>query len=242
MSKQECNDCSILNNFARVLCGFLSDRRVSYGQLKRFFNQRIHWGDSNGRPCVRPSIECRNYTWKECGDCYHEDATSYQCRCGKKDARYDGHGAITFREFGRMSSSSGQGKRSDIDDLKEAIRSGADMLTLADNHPSWWRYTNAVKLYRGLLQSRVDAGERIIRDIRVLWGATGTGKTRWVREYMVSQGWSVYKPSYNNGNKMSFETYDGQVCFFLIFFSILVFIVLFVFRIAYFWTSSSWAI
>jgi hypothetical protein len=114
-----------------------------------------------------------------------------------------------------MSTSSGQGKRSDIDDLKEAIRSGADMLTLADNHPAWWRYTNAVKLYRGMLQSRVDAGERIIRDVRVLWGATGTGKTRWVREYMVAQGWSVYKPSYNNGNKMSFETYDGQVrsCF-----------------------------
>lgn len=191
-------------------CVFFSDRRVSFATLKKFFHARIHWGDKNGKPCVRPPIECRNYTHKECGPCYHEDPTTTECRCGSKDARYQGADAILPTEHGVLSESS-QGKRRDLDDLKESIREGKSMLELMETHRSAWMYLGATRLYRQLRQNLFDPTERIVREVRILYGDSGCGKTRWASDYIGMKGWSVYKPVKNNTQAMSFETYDGQV-------------------------------
>lgn len=196
---------------------FFADRRHSFASIKKYFNDRIHWGDKDGRACVRPPLECRNYTWKECSDCYHADPQTYLCcvECGKKDARYVGPDAVTFREDGVMSEQAGQGKRNDLEDMKEAIKSGSDMMSVMERFPSAWRHLNAVKLYKSLHESNFDPTERILRDVRILYGPAGSFKSSWARKYMSEKGWSVYIPQMNNGNKMSFESYNGQVCLIL---------------------------
>lgn len=93
-----------------------------------------------------------------------EEAKEY---CSK-DGDFVEHG--TFSGPGR-----GQGKRTDLDDIRDLIRNGASTADVADKHfGSWCRYRKSFDAY-SLLH-----GGGSVREVAVyfLWGAAGCGKTR----------------------------------------------------------------
>ena len=104
-------------------------------------------------------------------------------------------------EFGHYDPSKGKkGKRTDIIELKDAIKKGATMAELAESHPeALVRYPSGVQVLR---QALLGEGPKT-RDVTVhiLWGPTGTGKTHRVRTafdkvYAVSPGrdpWGRYQ-------------------------------------------------
>lgn len=80
----------------------------------------------------------------------------------------------TFVEFGKWIS--GQGSRSDIEDVVEAVREGASIVEIARGFPQVFiRSTRGVERYHALLG--VDPPRRM-PYVYTLWGPTGTGKSR----------------------------------------------------------------
>lgn len=90
--------------------------------------------------------------------------------CRKEDSRLEGpweHGTI-----------SGQGKRTDLDHVREMIKEGASMLAIADEHfGSYCRYEKSFDNYRDMLERKK---QKKVPEVHVLWGDAGTGKTRYV--------------------------------------------------------------
>lgn len=81
-----------------------------------------------------------------------------------------------FEEYG---SAGGQGKRADLNAVKESIDEGADTATLWENHfGAMVRYEQSFKRYRALNRRR---DPNVDVEILVLWGPTGTGKSRFPR-------------------------------------------------------------
>ncbi len=69
----------------------------------------------------------------------------------------------------------GQGARTDIGDLFEAVRNGASELEIADAAPAQWlQYRRGLERYRNLVSKPQDKHPEVI----YIWGPTGTGKTR----------------------------------------------------------------
>ncbi len=98
-----------------------------------------------------------------------------------------------------------QGKRMDLEGFKGAVMGGAKMRELLDDH--WGVIARYPKFYQTLtLMNR----PRRTRDLFVtlLYGETGTGKTRWVEETH-GQTDDFYVGALNNGT-MWFDYYDGQ--------------------------------
>lgn len=94
-----------------------------------------------------------------------------------------------------------QGTRSDLDEIKTEIDSGANALQVAENHfSSWCRYRQSFAEYRRL---RTPVGARQL-EVYVLWGAPGTGKTRLIFETFPDV-WIACDPSLN-----WFDGYAGQ--------------------------------
>lgn len=72
-----------------------------------------------------------------------------------------------------------QGKRSDLEEVKLAIDSGASEIEIADNHFSKWvQYRRSFAAYRNLRMGRRSWKSIVV----VIHGPTGVGKTRWVHE------------------------------------------------------------
>lgn len=97
-----------------------------------------------------------------------------QCHdyCSKEDTRIDGPW-----EFGTYDANEGkQGHRSDLEDIAQAIRTGAQLRDIADTHPGdYIRYHGGIQA----LHLQLAPAPPIQRDVSVivLWGPTGTGKT-----------------------------------------------------------------
>lgn len=84
-----------------------------------------------------------------------------------------------FEEFGVISQPR-QGKRTDLDQIRESITNGATEREIADGHFSQWVvYRNSFEKYRDLI---TDDGIRHGLRIIVLWGLPGTGKSRYAYE------------------------------------------------------------
>lgn len=70
----------------------------------------------------------------------------------------------------------GQGKRNDLTSFVAAIRDGASDRLLCEEHPSSMvRYGRAVATVRGAYAEPRSPSQ--LRDVRVYWGPTGTGKS-----------------------------------------------------------------
>ena len=108
------------------------------------------------------------------------------------------------QQFGQISM---QGKRTDIDDPVEMlVHDGATMREVALEHP-----VSFVKYHKGFqaLRAHVIAPRMLeqMPEVYVLWGPTGTGKTRDAYiKYWPDEPHYVWKPS--NGNW--WDGYDGQ--------------------------------
>jgi len=106
-----------------------------------------------------------------------------------------------FFEYGSISK--GQGARTDLDEIRQKIKSGTGELDIADNHfGDWVRYNKAFKRYRDL----VDA-PRLRPELKVyfLWGAPGTGKTRLARHRSIDSFWIC-----SDTELKWFDGYEGE--------------------------------
>lgn len=104
-----------------------------------------------------------------------------------------------YQEFGVCPG--GAGKRNDLARIYELIRGGANARTIADQFPSQY-----IRYRRSILDCIADqACERNWEcDVRVLWGRTGTGKTRKVFDSHES------KDVYVHPGDSWFNGYEGQ--------------------------------
>lgn len=109
----------------------------------------------------------------------------------KKDGDYDEAGSL----------SCGKGFRSDLQEIKKKIESGATEKNIADEYfEKWVVYRRSFQRYSALC-----AEERSWRTIvHVYWGKTGTGKTRFCLDQCMDR--SFWIP----GDYKWFDNYDGQ--------------------------------
>lgn len=117
-----------------------------------------------------------------------------------------------FHEFGEKKS---QGQRTDLASVKEAIDSGATPRQLWDSHfGSMVRYERSFKRYR---ESRCSRDPNTPVEVFVIWGGTGTGKSRFARLVDPSlfsipdvtlQWWDGYEQQ----EVVLFDDFDGKDC------------------------------
>lgn len=103
-----------------------------------------------------------------------------------------------FHEFGEISAHrEGQGRRTDLDDVRLMIEDGRTDLEIAQLHfNSWVKYQSSFNRYRSLLQSRRESpkfnlgdfptswqtlGNYDYRKSLILWGESGIGKTEFAK-------------------------------------------------------------
>lgn len=122
--------------------------------------------------------------------------TPEQCKayCTKEETREDGPW-----EYGDMEKT-GQGKRTDLLDVKRKLDEGASLLEVAETHfVSWVKHAKAFQEYKRLKATPRDHAMEVI----VLFGPTGCGKTRYAKETWPDAYW---KPK----NTRWFDGYEGQ--------------------------------
>lgn len=92
--------------------------------------------------------------------------------CMKKKTRVPG---TSYEEIGKPTE---QGKRTDLQLVKEAIDDGQTMSTVVEeNFDIAAKYSNGLKMYAAVKAQQRSMAERNI-EVRVYYGKTGTGKTR----------------------------------------------------------------
>lgn len=117
--------------------------------------------------------------------------------CRKEDTRIDGPWEIGEWEAG------GQGRRTDLTEIKARIEDGAGPRQIADEYFNQWVvYRRSFAAYRDLLQQP----RQHITEVHILWGEAGSGKTRHVWEL----GLSVYPLPHPNGGSVWFDGYNGE--------------------------------
>ncbi len=137
----------------------------------------------------------------------------------KADTRVDGPSG-TFGDWPE----SAQGKRSDLDGVHSLIRD--DGVTWATKRERLWdnHFRESVKFARGISAAfehyRSRSAARVAPNVIVLWGAPGTGKTRYVYDrvptselYRVppsSDGRTVWFDNYVGQQSVLFDDFDGQ--------------------------------
>lgn len=115
--------------------------------------------------------------------------------CSKSEGRLAGPW-----EFGEFPL---KGKRSDLNEIKDRLTSGASILSIAEDFfGQFCRYSRAFKEYKMLVATPRD-WEMVVS---VFYGPTGTGKSRRARELYPGAYWK----SKNSGSAQFWDGYDGQ--------------------------------
>lgn len=129
----------------------------------------------------------------------HEAARRY---CMKEDTRVSGPWELGAPDEEKM----GQGKRNDLMDIKKVIDTGASLQYLAENHfPVMAKHSRWIKEYIAL---RGKNKRNWPTFTTVIWGPTGTGKTRTVMEKAGPHAYWLKKPGH--GQTVFFDNYDGE--------------------------------
>lgn len=117
-----------------------------------------------------------------------------------------------FTEWGTISN---QGKRTDISDVVDMVTEGASTSEIAVQYPEQYikYFKGIVALQCALIRPRMDAPE-----VRVYYGATGTGKSLRARQWLPNA--YVWHPqqgtwfdSYKGEHEVIFEEFRGQIPF-----------------------------
>lgn len=159
------------------------NRAFRLGTVKRLISPRIH-------------LERRMGT--------RDQAREY---CMKEDGRLDG----PF-EFGEWLGG-GQGRRTDLHELRTQIQTGAREAQLWDDHfATMVRYHRGIDRYRNITSTPRD-NEPVVH---VLYGPTGTGKSKWCmdtypRAYWKSQ--DQWWDDYDNDETVIFDEFYGWIKF-----------------------------
>lgn len=155
------------------------------GMMYRTTRWAVAKGDSesNERYCTKTHSE--PYEWPD-----------------EKVMRLDGTEPVQFGEWGRRA----QGKRTDLDRLKERLDAGASMSDVSSEFFSdFIRYSRGIQEYRRI-QRQID---RQTIQFTALWGDTGTGKSTWAR-HVFPPSEQVFWLSKPNGSRCFWDGYDGH--------------------------------
>lgn len=128
--------------------------------------------------------------------------------CKKRETRVAGPW-----EFGDVNAKN-QGKRSDLDEIKDQLDHGADVRSLANDHfGSWCRYKRAFDDYAATRDVKVGPQRDGTRQphVIVVYGSSGSGKSRWAflrnpSAYRAMPGKDASRNTYY------WERYGGQDC------------------------------
>lgn len=100
-----------------------------------------------------------------------------------------------------------QGKRTDLDEVKNMIVEGKSDKDIADQYfGDWCRYRKSFMAYRSLLQEPRSAP----MDVRIFWGDAGSGKTRFAYDNFATV-YPLPQPNHGSG-AIWFDGYHGQEC------------------------------
>lgn len=126
--------------------------------------------------------------------------------CTKEDSRADG--PFYWPDEQAWADCKGQGKRADLEDMKELIDNGGTIRDVAESHFSQFlKYGNGIRAYMAL---RAEPRKDRPMEVKFWYGATGTGKTRGVFElFDASEVYVVMRPT--NGS-LYYDGYYGQTC------------------------------
>jgi len=128
-------------------------------------------------------------------------AAQAKAYCTKEETRVSGPWTI-----GEENEPVGQGKRTDLDAVKEMIDSGRPLTECWEQHFGVMvKHSRAMKEYtilRGMNK------RNWLTTTRVIWGPTGTGKTRKVQELAGPKAYWMKKPG--AGQSVFFDGYDGE--------------------------------
>lgn len=113
--------------------------------------------------------------------------------CKKEDTRKEGE---EYHEFGKISK---PGKRTDLETIGNAINSGASMASIATEYPATF-----IRYHRGMMALALVNRRSDMRSlqVKVYWGASGTGKTQAV--------WRENPDVYSKPSGNWWDGYDGQ--------------------------------
>ncbi len=107
-----------------------------------------------------------------------------------------------------------QGKRKDLDDLKDGIKAGQTERELYEHHPAAWRYSKAMSKYRELVQCDEASAFREV-TVDVYAGGTGTGKTRKAMRgddvFMIHASSMQWMDGYKGEKTLVIDEYDNNM-------------------------------
>lgn len=124
--------------------------------------------------------------------------------CKKGESRKAG---TSFSEHGTLSV---QGPVNDFDGVVLRLRDGGSIQSIAAEHPKTFiRYFKGIERYIGLRDSGRTT-EFLRLHVCVIFGPTGTGKTRYIHDWCNERKISAYKKSYSKGQPSWWDGYIGQ--------------------------------
>lgn len=110
----------------------------------------------------------------------------------------------------------GQGRRTDLHEIREAIIGGTSTTELWDSHfPTMVRNYRAIDRYRSIKSVPRDTPAMV----HVLYGPTGTGKSKWCHETFPGAYWKSqdqWWDEYDNQETVIFDEYYGWIKFSLL--------------------------
>lgn len=166
---------------------------VRYNTRKRFSTVTRTFPDGIHAEIARGSEEtCRDY-------------------CNKEESRIEG--PFQYQPENFTPDEGKQGRRSDLEDIKDKLKSGASLAELAELYPAdLIRYHNGIKAMQQILAPKPP----LMRDVTVivLWGTTGTGKTHrmlttYPEIYSVKPGRDPWG-QYNGEKQILFDEFDYE--------------------------------
>lgn len=168
--------------------GYLElDKEINFTSIKALFSQRIHWEKRFGTA---------------------EQAEDY---CSKADTRVE-DGLVG--KFGERSTTK-QGQRTDLDACTKIINDPTvknKKRKLAEECGSAVvKYSKGLETYAQW--KGVDLEEKrgnLEREVYIIWGAAGCGKTMMAWKLMDVPNSTYYVPQSNNSGALSFESYNGE--------------------------------
>ncbi len=118
-----------------------------------------------------------------------------------------------YVEFGNYLT---QGQRTDLDEIKEMIKKGSNIIDIAEkNFLAWCKYARALCKYKEYCDRDLRKKFRKV-EVHHLWGDTGTGKTRMAVEsssdYYKIQGDSMtWFDGYEGESTLIIDEYDNNI-------------------------------
>lgn len=141
-----------------------------------------------------------------------QEGRNYVLKTGKYEGSDKADTSVegTFYESGEPPNESGQGKRSDLEQMMELVKQNYSDLEIIEQNPKLVDKLSTIRNYRQLV---IEEKAHEYRNMSVIycWGKTGTGKTRGAYADCedISQSYTVNDYSHSAG---MFDAYDSAKC------------------------------